>query len=68
MTAGPPMPDTGSSVTSAQQGDPTDDLRHAIMFVQTYMEQEQDVQDLVVRKYGRAGEVAERLDRRRNAY
>jgi hypothetical protein len=44
--AGPPLPDSGSSVTSSQTGDPSDDLRHAIMFVQSYMQQEQDDEDL----------------------
>jgi len=41
-----PTPDTGVSVTSSKRGDPSDDLRHAIMFVQEYMQAEQDDEDL----------------------
>jgi hypothetical protein len=44
--APPDSPDTGSSVTSAQKGDNSDNLRHAIMFIQAAMEGETDDQTL----------------------
>ena len=42
----PVLPDSGSAVTSAQTGYPSDDVRHAAMFVQACMENEQDDEDL----------------------
>lgn len=40
-------PDTGASLTSGQKGDPSDVLRQAIMFIEAYMREEQDDEDLV---------------------
>jgi hypothetical protein len=40
------VPDTGRGITSSPKGDATDDLRHAMVFVKSYMENEQDDEDL----------------------
>jgi hypothetical protein len=42
----PAEPDTSAGVTSARTGGPEDDLRHAALFVQSYMEAETDDEDL----------------------
>jgi hypothetical protein len=44
--AAEPPPDTGASFTSGQKGDPSDLLRQAIMFIEAYMREEQDDEDL----------------------
>jgi hypothetical protein len=40
------QPDTGAGITSSPTGDALDDLRHAILFLQSYMEKSQDDQDI----------------------